>query len=155
MAIKAEEISALLRSQIENYESEMSVDDVGTVLQIGDGIALIHGLNDCMAGELVEFSNGVLGLAQNLEESNVGVVILGPYSEIREGDEVKRTGRIMEVPVGEELIGRVVNPLGQPIDGQGPINSLKHALLSKKQQALWIVNQLMNHYKLVLKRLTH
>ena len=154
MAIKAEEISALLRSQIENYESEMSVDDVGTVLQIGDGIALIHGLNDCMAGELVEFSNGVLGLAQNLEESNVGVVILGPYSEIREGDEVKRTGRIMEVPVGEELIGRVVNPLGQPIDGQGPINS-RHALLSKKQQALWIVNQLMNHYKLVLKRLTH
>ena len=132
MAIKAEEISALLRSQIENYESEMSVDYVGTVLQIGDGIALIHGLNDCMAGELVEFSNGVLGLAQNLEESNVGVVILGPYSEIREGDEVKRTGRIMEVPVGEELIGRVVNPLGQPIDGQGPINSTKTRPVEQK-----------------------
>ena len=132
MAIKAEEINALLRSQIENYESEMSVDDVGTVLQIGDGIALIHGLNDCMAGELVEFSNGVLGLAQNLEESNVGVVILGPYSEIREGDEVKRTGRIMEVPVGEELIGRVVNPLGQPIDGQGPINSTKTRPVEQK-----------------------
>lgn len=132
MAIKAEEISALLRSQIENYESEMSVDDVGTVLQIGDGIALIHGLNDCMAGELVEFSNGVLGLAQNLEESNVGVVILGPYSEIREGDEVKRTGRIMEVPVGEELIGRVVNPLGQPIDGQGPINPTKTRPVEQK-----------------------
>ena len=132
MAIKAEEISALLRSQIENYESEMSVDDVGTVLQIGDGIALIHGLNDCMAGELVEFSNGVLGLAQNLEESNVGVVILGPYSEIREGDEVKRTGRIMEVPVGDELIGRVVNPLGQPIDGQGPINSTKTRPVEQK-----------------------
>ncbi|MDU7695044.1 MAG: F0F1 ATP synthase subunit alpha, partial [Staphylococcus sp.] len=112
--------------------SEMSVDDVGTVLQIGDGIALIHGLNDCMAGELVEFSNGVLGLAQNLEESNVGVVILGPYSEIREGDEVKRTGRIMEVPVGEELIGRVVNPLGQPIDGQGPINSTKTRPVEQK-----------------------
>ena len=137
MAIKAEEISALLRSQIENYESEMSVDDVGTVLQIGDGIALIHGLNDCMAGELVEFSNGVLGLAQNLEESNVGVVILGPYSEIREGDEVKRTGRIMEVPVGEELIGRVVNPLGQPIDGQGPINSTKTRPVEQKQQVLY------------------
>ena len=103
MAIKAEEISALLRSQIENYESEMSVTDVGTVLQIGDGIALIHGLNDCMAGELVEFSNGVLGLAQNLEESNVGVVILGPYTEITEG-EVRRTGRIMEVPVGKNLL---------------------------------------------------
>lgn len=132
MAIKAEEISALLRSQIENYESEMSVTDVGTVLQIGDGIALIHGLNDVMAGELVEFQNGVLGLAQNLEESNVGVVILGPYTDISEGDEVKRTGRIMEVPVGEELIGRVVNPLGQPIDGQGPINATKTRPVEKK-----------------------
>ncbi|MBM0830045.1 F0F1 ATP synthase subunit alpha [Staphylococcus epidermidis] len=132
MAIKAEEISAMLRSQIENYESEMSVTDVGTVLQIGDGIALIHGLNDVMAGELVEFHNGVLGLAQNLEESNVGVVILGPYEEISEGDEVKRTGRIMEVPVGEEMIGRVVNPLGQPIDGQGPINATKTRPVEKK-----------------------
>ena len=132
MAIKAEEISALLRSQIENYESEMSVTDVGTVLQIGDGIALIHGLNDVMAGELVEFHNGVLGLAQNLEESNVGVVILGPYTGITEGDEVKRTGRIMEVPVGEEMIGRVVNPLGQPIDGQGPINATKTRPVEKK-----------------------
>lgn len=132
MAIKAEEISALLRSQIESYESEMSVTDVGTVLQIGDGIALIHGLNDVMAGELVEFHNGVLGLAQNLEESNVGVVILGPYEEISEGDEVKRTGRIMEVPVGEEMIGRVVNPLGQPIDGQGPINATKTRPVEKK-----------------------
>ena len=132
MAIKAEEISALLRSQIENYESEMSVTDVGTVLQIGDGIALIHGLNDVMAGELVEFHNGVLGLAQNLEESNVGVVILGPYEEMSEVDEVKRTCRIMEVPVGEEMIGRVVNPLGQPIDGQGPINATKTRPVEKK-----------------------
>ena len=125
MAIKAEEISALLRSQIENYESEMSVTDVGTVIQVGDGIALAHGLNDVMAGELLEFHTGVLGLAQNLEENNVGIVILGPAEGIKEGDEVKRTGRIMEVPVGEELIGRVVNPLGQPIDGQGPINTSK------------------------------
>ncbi len=132
MAIKAEEISALLRSQIENYKSEMSVTDVGTVIQIGDGIALVHGLNDVMAGELLEFHNGVLGLAQNLEETNVGVVILGPYDEIKEGDEVKRTGRIMEVPVGEELIGRVVNSLGQPIDGQGPINSTKTRPIEKK-----------------------
>ncbi|MEB7661071.1 F0F1 ATP synthase subunit alpha [Staphylococcus xylosus] len=132
MAIKAEEISALLRSQIENYESEMAVTDVGTVLQIGDGIALIHGLNDVMAGELIEFKSGVLGLAQNLEESNVGVVILGPYADIKEGDEVKRTGRIMEVPVGDELIGRVVNPLGQAIDGQGPINTTKTRSVEKK-----------------------
>ncbi|MBO3075024.1 F0F1 ATP synthase subunit alpha [Staphylococcus xylosus] len=132
MAIKAEEISALLRSQIENYESEMAVTDVGTVLQIGDGIALIHGLNDVMAGELIEFKSGVLGLAQNLEESNVGVVILGPYADIKEGDEVKRTGRIMEVPVGDQLIGRVVNPLGQAIDGQGPINTTKTRPVEKK-----------------------
>ncbi|WP_414045679.1 F0F1 ATP synthase subunit alpha [Macrococcus equi] len=125
MAIKAEEISALLKSQIANYESGMTVTDVGTVIQVGDGIALVHGLNNVMAGELVEFHNGVLGLAQNLEENNVGVVILGPYLDIKEGDEVKRTGRIMEVPVGEELIGRVVNPLGQPIDGRGPLNTTK------------------------------
>ncbi|ATD31890.1 F0F1 ATP synthase subunit alpha [Macrococcoides bohemicum] len=125
MAIKAEEISALLKSQIANYESGMTVTDVGTVIQVGDGIALVHGLNNVMAGELVEFGSGVLGLAQNLEENNVGVVILGPYLDIKEGDEVKRTGRIMEVPVGEELIGRVVNPLGQPIDGRGPLNTTK------------------------------
>ncbi|WP_414042296.1 F0F1 ATP synthase subunit alpha [Macrococcus animalis] len=125
MAIKAEEISALLKSQIANYESGMTVTDVGTVIQVGDGIALVHGLNNVMAGELVEFGSGVLGLAQNLEENNVGVVILGPYLDIKEGDEVKRTGRIMEVPVGEELIGRVVNPLGQPIDGRGALNTTK------------------------------
>ncbi|TDL96794.1 F0F1 ATP synthase subunit alpha [Macrococcus brunensis] len=125
MAIKAEEISALLKSQIANYESGVTVTDVGTVIQVGDGIALVHGLNNVMAGELVEFHNGVLGLAQNLEENNVGIVILGPYTEIKEGDEVKRTGRIMSVPVGEELIGRVVDPLGQPIDGRGPLNTTK------------------------------
>ena len=99
---------------------------------MSDGIALIHGLNDVMAGELIEFKSGVLGLAQNLEESNVGVVILGPYADIKEGDEVKRTGRIMEVPVGNELIGRVVNPLGQPIDGQGPVNTTSTRPVEKK-----------------------
>ena len=125
MGIKAEEISALIKQQIENYQSDIQVNDVGTVIQIGDGIARAHGLDNAMAGELLEFSNGVMGLAQNLEENNVGIVILGPYSDIREGDEVRRTGRIMEVPVGEELIGRVVNPLGQPVDGLGPINTSK------------------------------
>lgn len=125
MAIKADEISALLKSQIENYEADMKVSDVGTIIQVGDGIALAHGLNDAMAGELLEFPSGVLGLAQNLEENNIGIVILGPYDDIKEGDEVKRTGRIMEVPVGEELIGRVVNPLGQPIDGKGPLGTVK------------------------------
>jgi F-type H+/Na+-transporting ATPase subunit alpha len=125
VSIKAEEISALIKTQIENYQAEIQVSDVGTVISIGDGIARVHGLENCMSGELVEFSNGVMGMALNLEESNVGIIILGPYTEIREGDEVRRTGRIMEVPVGDELIGRVVNPLGQPIDGLGPINTTK------------------------------
>ena len=125
MSIKAEEISALIKQQIENYQSEIKVSDVGTVIQVGDGIARAHGLDNVMAGELVEFSNGVMGMAQNLEENNVGIIILGPYTEIREGDEVRRTGRIMEVPVGEQLIGRVVNSLGQPVDGLGPVETTK------------------------------
>ncbi|HLR67725.1 F0F1 ATP synthase subunit alpha [Virgibacillus alimentarius] len=125
MSIKAEEISSLIKQQIENFDSDIEVSDVGTVIEIGDGIARAHGLDNVMAGELVEFANGVMGLAQNLEESNVGIVILGPYTEIKEGDEVRRTGRIMQVPVGEELLGRVVNPLGQPIDGKGPVNTTK------------------------------
>jgi F-type H+-transporting ATPase subunit alpha len=125
MSIKAEEISALIKKQIENYQSEIKVSDVGTVIQIGDGVARVHGLDNVMAGELVEFSNGIMGMAQNLEENNVGIIILGPYTGIREGDEVRRTGRIMEVPVGEALIGRVVNSLGQPVDGLGPIETTK------------------------------
>lgn len=125
MSIKAEEISALIKEQIETFDSEIEVSDVGTVIEVGDGIARAHGLDNAMAGELVEFSNGVMGMAQNLEESNVGIVILGPFTDIKEGDEVRRTGRIMEVPVGEELLGRVVNPLGQPVDGKGPIETSK------------------------------
>ncbi|WP_033827518.1 F0F1 ATP synthase subunit alpha [Bacillus andreraoultii] len=125
MSIKAEEISALLRQQIENYEADMKVTDVGTVIEVGDGIARVHGLDNAMSGELLEFENGVMGMAQNLEQNNVGVIILGPFTDIREGAEVRRTGRIMEVPVGEELIGRVVNPLGQPVDGLGPIQTTK------------------------------
>ena len=125
MSIKAEEISALIKQQIENYETDIEVNDVGTVIEVGDGIARAHGLDNIMAGELVEFANGVMGMAQNLEESNVGLVILGPYTDIKEGDEVRRTGRIMEIPVGEEMLGRVVNPLGQPVDGRGPIETTK------------------------------
>ncbi|MFT4415411.1 F0F1 ATP synthase subunit alpha [Fredinandcohnia humi] len=125
MSIKAEEISALIKKQIENYQSEIKVSEVGTVISVGDGIARAHGLDNVMAGELVEFSNGVMGMAQNLEENNVGIIILGPFTDIREGDEVRRTGRIMEVPVGEALIGRVVNSLGQPVDGLGPIETTK------------------------------
>ncbi|QKS72749.1 F0F1 ATP synthase subunit alpha [Paenalkalicoccus suaedae] len=125
MSIRADEISSLLRQQIEGYQTEMEVNDVGTVIRIGDGIAIAHGLENVMAGELLEFNNGVMGMAQNLEENNVGIIILGPYVDIREGDEVRRTGRIMEVPVGDELLGRVVNSLGQPLDGKGPINTTK------------------------------
>ncbi len=123
MSIRPEEISTLIKSQIEQYKSEIEVAEVGTVIQVGDGIARVHGLENAMANELLEFENGVFGLALNLEESNVGVVILGPYSEIREGDEVKRTGQIMQVPVGNALLGRVVNPLGQPVDGKGPVET--------------------------------
>lgn len=123
MSIKADEISSIIKKQIEDYQSEIEISDVGTVIQIGDGIAVAHGLENVMAGELLEFSNGVMGMAQNLEENTVGIIILGPYTDIREGDEVKRTGRIMEVPVGDALLGRVVNPLGQPVDGLGPIET--------------------------------
>ena len=126
MAIRAEEISSLLKSQIENYQFEVKSTDVGTVIEVGDGIARVYGLNEIMSGELVEFTKtGVMGLAQNLEDTNVGIVILGPTTDIKEGDEVRRTGRVMDVPVGEELIGRVVNPLGQPVDGRGPVNTTK------------------------------
>jgi len=123
LSIRPDEISTLIKQQIENYKSEIQVVDVGTVINVGDGIARVHGLENAMQGELLEFANGVVGMALNLEESNVGVVILGPYTDIREGDQVKRTGRIMEVPVGEALLGRVVNALGQPVDGKGPINT--------------------------------
>lgn len=123
MSIRPEEISTLIKSQIEQYKSEIEVAEVGTVIQVGDGIARVYGLENVMSNELLEFENGVFGLALNLEESNVGVVILGPYSEIREGDQVKRTGQIMQVPVGDALLGRVVNPLGQPVDGKGPIET--------------------------------
>ena len=121
MSIRAEEISALIKKQIEGYQSDIEMSEVGTVIVVGDGIARVHGLDNVMSGELLEFSNGVVGMAQNLEENNVGVIILGPFRDIKEGDEVRRTGRIMEVPVGDALIGRVVNPLGQPLDGMGPI----------------------------------
>ncbi|EMF0147805.1 F0F1 ATP synthase subunit alpha [Enterococcus hirae] len=121
MAIKAEEISALIKEQIENYRNVLSVEEIGTVTYVGDGIARAHGLENAMSGELLEFSNGSYGMAQNLESNDVGIIILGDFESIREGDKVKRTGKIMEVPVGDALIGRVVNPLGQPIDGLGEI----------------------------------
>src|SRR5438874_3372816 len=123
--IKADEITKLIREQIENYESSISVDETGTVITLGDGIARVYGLDKVMAGELLSFPHGVAGIAMNLEEDQVGAVLLGEYTEIKEGDEVKRTGRIMSVPVGDGMIGRVVNALGQPIDGKGPITTNK------------------------------
>ncbi|CAH0417346.1 F0F1 ATP synthase subunit alpha [Periweissella fabaria] len=125
MSIKAEEISALIKQQLASYQDELTVEETGTVTYVGDGVARVHGLDNAMAGELVEFSNGVFGMAQNLESNDVGIVILGKFDDIREGDTVKRTGRIMEVPVGEAMIGRVVNALGQPIDGLGEIATTK------------------------------
>jgi F-type H+-transporting ATPase subunit alpha len=121
--IQANEITELLRQQIENYDQRVQVDEVGTIVTLGDGIARIHGLDKVMAGELIDFPHGISGLAMNLDEDQVGAVILGDYSELKEGDQVKRTGKIMSVPVGEALIGRVVNALGQPIDDKGPINT--------------------------------
>ncbi|AVX29965.1 ATP synthase F1 subcomplex alpha subunit [Carboxydocella thermautotrophica] len=121
MSIRPEEISSIIKQRIEQYRTDVAVTDVGTVIQVGDGIARVYGLEECMAGELLEFPGGIFGMALNLEEDNIGCVILGPYTGIKEGDTVKRTGRIVEVPVGEALIGRVVNAMGQPIDGKGPI----------------------------------
>src|ERR1700722_20187416 len=129
--IKADEITQLIREQIENYESKIAVDEVGTVITLGDGIARVYGLDKVMAGELLSFPHNVAGIAMNLEEDQVGVVLLGEYTEIKEGDEVKRTGRIMSVPVGDGLIGRVVNSLGVPIDDKGPIASDKFIALER------------------------
>src|SRR5215217_9286098 len=121
--IRADEITSILRQEIENYERAIDVTEIGSVISVGDGIARIHGLQKVMAGELIEFPHDVAGIAMNLEEDQVGSVLLGDYTEIQEGDEVRRTGRIMSVPVGDALVGRVVNALGQPIDDKGPIDT--------------------------------
>jgi F-type H+-transporting ATPase subunit alpha len=123
MKINTSEIVSVLKSEIQNYGQTLTIDEVGQVLEVGDGIARVYGLSNALAGEMLEFENGITGLAFNLEESSVGVVILGDYLKIREGMSIKRTGRILEVPTGEALIGRVVNPLGQPLDGKGPVVS--------------------------------
>src|SRR5216684_4801603 len=119
--IKADEISKILREQIANYEQTVAVEEVGSVISVGDGIARVHGLEKVMFGEMIAFPHNVFGIALNLEEDQVGAVLLGEYNEIKEGDTVKRTNTIMSVPAGEALIGRVVNPLGEPLDDKGPI----------------------------------
>lgn len=132
MSIKAEEISSLIKKQLEHFDDKLDIDEVGVITYVGDGIARAHGLNNVLANELLEFENGSYGIAQNLETNDVGIIILGKYDNIREGDRVKRTGRIMEVPVGEALIGRVVNPLGQPVDGLGEIKTDKTRPIESK-----------------------
>src|ERR1051325_11511737 len=129
--IRADEITSILRQEIENYERAIDVSEVGSVISVGDGIARIYGLDEVMAGELIEFPHGVSGIAMNLEEDQVGSVLLGDYTEIKEGDPVKRTKRIMRVPVGEALIGRVVNALGQPIDGKGPVATTQYNAIER------------------------
>ena len=124
--VRPDEISAILRKQLSGFESEVDVYDVGTVLQVGDGIARVYGLSKVMASELVEFPNDVIGMVLNLDEDSVGCVLFGESSLVKEGDTVKRTKRVASIPVGEELLGRVVNPLGQPIDGKGAINTDKY-----------------------------
>lgn len=132
MSIKAEEISALIKQQLQGYNNELDVEETGIVTYVGDGIARAHGLENALSSELLEFSNGVYGMAQNLETNDVGIMILGEDTGIREGDTVKRTGRIMEVPVGDDLVGRVVNSLGQPIDGKGSITAADHKPIEHK-----------------------
>ena len=126
MNLRPEEISSVIKEQIKRYSAELEVSEVGTVIQVADGIARIHGLEKAMQGELLEFPGEVYGMVLNLEEDNVGAVLLGDSRNISEGDTVKTTGRVVEVPVGDALTGRVVNALGQPIDGKGPINTDKY-----------------------------
>ncbi|MBN2529109.1 MAG: F0F1 ATP synthase subunit alpha [Deltaproteobacteria bacterium] len=132
MQLRAEEISKIIKQQIENYDREIEVVETGTILTVGDGIARVYGLDGAMAGELVEFPHSIMGMVLNLEEDNVGIVLFGDDTELREGDTVKRTGRIADTPVGEALLGRVVNALGQPIDGKGPIKSSRMSRIEVK-----------------------
>src|SRR2546423_5120436 len=131
MDIKADEISKIIREQIGSYAVDVDVAEVGSIISVGDGIARVHGVDNAMAGEMLEFPHGVFGIALNLEEESVGAVLLGEFKAIKEGDPVKRTGRIISVPVGDEMLGRVVNALGQPIDGKGPIATKQFAPIER------------------------
>ncbi|MEN9248950.1 MAG: F0F1 ATP synthase subunit alpha, partial [Gloeomargarita sp. GXS_bins_116] len=129
ISIRPDEISQIIRQQIEQYDQVVETTNIGTVLQVGDGIARIYGLDQVMASELLEFEDGTIGIALNLEQDNVGAVLMGDGRNISEGSTVKATGKIAQVPVGEALIGRVVNPLGQPLDGKGPIETTESRLI--------------------------
>jgi len=130
MDIKPEEITSILEDKIKNFDFTLKTEDIGYVITAGDGIVKIYGLDEAMYGEMVEFENGVYGMVMNLEEDNVGAIILGDPEAIKEGTTVKRTGKVVEVPVGPGLLGRVVNPLGQPLDGKGPIKTMEQGLLN-------------------------
>lgn len=131
-AIRPEEVTALLKKEIESYDSELKLEDRGTVIQVGDGIARVYGLSNCMSAEMLEFPGGVMGIALNLEEDSVGVVLLGETTEVKEGDYVKRTGRVLQVPVGNAVVGRVISPLGEPLDGKGPVSTTDYRPLERK-----------------------
>jgi len=131
-SIRPEEVTALLKKEIESYDSELKLEDRGTVIQVGDGIARVYGLEKCLSTEMLEFPGGVMGMALNLEEDSVGVVLLGETSAVKEGDYVKRTGKVLQVPVGDAVVGRVINPLGQPLDGKGPVNTTEYRPLERK-----------------------
>ena len=130
--LQADEISSIIKERIENFEIDVDINEVGKVVGIADGIATVYGLNNCMAGEVVEFENGARGLVLNLEEANVGVVVLGSSKGIREGMSVKREGSLLKTPVGDALLGRVVNPLGEPMDGKGTVEATEHRFIEEK-----------------------
>ena len=132
MDIKTDQITGLLKKQLEKYNSDIDVSEVGEIIEVGDGVARASGLENVMSSELVELPNDVFGMALNLEEDNVGLVLFGETRKVKEGDIAKRTGKVVEVPVGKEMLGRVVNPLGQPLDGKGPINSSESLPVERK-----------------------
>ena len=147
--LKADEISSIIKERIASYDLSVNVEETGKVISVADGVARVYGLKNVMAGEMVEFENGEKGLAQNLEESSVGVVILGKSDKIVEGTSVKRLGKLLRVPVGDAMIGRVVNSLGEPLDAKGM--QLRVDLSKKKQKVSWLEKVFMNHFKLVSK----
>ena len=150
--IKPAEVSAILKKQLADVDLNVELEEIGTVLTVGDGIARVYGLNNAQSGELVEFATGEQGIVQNLEEDNVGVVMLAESKSINEGDIVKRTRRIASVKVSETMVGRVINTIGQPVDGKGPIDGeMIEMPLERKLQELYIANPLKNHYKPVSK----
>ena len=132
MEIKTDQITELLKKQLEKYDNDIDVSEVGEIIEVGDGVARASGLENVMSSELVELPNGVFGMALNLEEDNVGLVLFGDTRLVKEGDIAKRTGKVVEVPVGKEMLGRIVNPLGQPIDGKGPINTSESLPVERK-----------------------